>query len=262
MTADRDKPGDAPERYDFEKWVRENIEPIDPAVDAARQAERVRKIRAKRLEASTIDLAILPEEYEWVVNNEFPLQTFALKAVKRWEHVHGRQRFRPFSTMVLSGLRGRGKTVAGAWLIAQYDDTDVNLARGGAFYATCEELRQSRMTKERKVFERACSACVLVADELGTEDDDNDSHQRMLYELVNRRSGLSTAWTLFLSNFDRKVLGGEEVRGEHMPGRYDIRTIEKIEQRGMFVQIPDTEPNLRKRLEDELAKRNRGGQLP
>lgn len=243
MTEQRDK-GDAPApsfeemlraHGGFEGWVNQNLDQFISPEEAARlDAERDQRRREKQLEASGIDRAITPDDFEWVVQDKLPQKTQALIAVKRWHHVHQHMKMRSFSTLVLLGPRGLGKTVAAAWLIA-HKDTEA------ALYATAETLRADRRTRERKLFARALDAQVLVVDELGIEEDDEeDTEQRMLNELVNYRAGLRpgrvNVWTLFLGNIDR----------EQLAARYDERTIEKITQRGRIHVV--TGANLRKPL--------------
>lgn len=253
---------DAPERVDFLAWADQHIQAFDERDAAQAALERERSRRRERLEASGIADAIMPEDVECVVRDQFPEQSHALRLVKRWVYVHGTLNMRAFSWLVMTGLRGRGKTVAGAWLLAFEEQgaasrgqaRDVRSSKPSdhynphaGLYVHAEVLRRARTDwKERALFERACNARTLVVDELGTEGDERDeedaSAKRMLAELVTRRAGLSTAWTFLIGN----------VAEEELVPRYDERAIEKIRQRGRFVICEG--PNLRRPLELELPK--------
>jgi hypothetical protein len=241
MTSERDKPEDVPVRVDFLAWADKHIRSFDERDAAQAALERERTRRRERLEASGIAKAIMPEDIEMVVNDVFPEQTHALRLVKRWAYVHGSLNMRAFSWLAMTGLRGRGKTLAGAWLLALDDNLEGHFNAHSGLYVHAEVLRRARSDrKERPLFERACDARTLVVDELGTEGDerdpDDDSPKRMMSELVTRRAGLSTAWTLLLGN----------VAEDELVARYDERAIEKIGQRGRFVVCEG--PNMRRPL--------------
>jgi hypothetical protein len=231
MTPERDKPGDPPKPFDYLAFIEENLTVLTPDEAERREKESAANERRERLQASGIAGAITPQDVELIVRDEL-MDTKALRAVKRWEHVRS-SGTSSFAMLVVDGEMGIGKTVAGGWI----------LGRKGGFFATLEALRLSRRSRDRRDFERACRTHCLVVDELGIEDDDEDSAQRALYELVNRRAGLAYAWTLFTTNLGRPEL----------LERYDLRTIARIEHRGMIFHAEG--PNLRMRLEDVMKGR-------
>lgn len=231
MTPERDKPDDAPKPFDYLAYIEENLSTLSPEEAKRRELANAETERRGRLEASGIAGAITPDDFERIVRDDL-IETKALRAVKRWEHVRS-SGTSSFAMLVIDGAMGIGKTVAGGCI----------LSRKGGFFATLEALRLSRRSRDRKDFERACKTHCLVVDELGIEDDDEDSAQRALYELVNRRAGLAHAWTLFTTNLERPEL----------LERYDLRTIERIEHRGMIFHVDG--PNLRMRLEDVMKGR-------
>jgi hypothetical protein len=228
MTPERDKPEDVPKPFDYLAFIEEKLSMLPPGEAERLEAENAANERRERLKASGIEGAISPDDVERIVRDEL-IDTKALRAVKRWAHVRS-SGTSSFAMLVIDGDMGIGKTVAGGWI----------LARKGGFFATLEALRTSRCSRDRKDFERACRTACLVVDELGIEDDDEDSGQRALYELVNRRGGLAGAWTLFTTNLQRPEL----------LERYDLRTIQRIEHRGIIFHVDG--PNLRMRLEDIL----------
>lgn len=233
MTPERDKPEDAPKPFDYLAYVEENLSVLPPEEVARREKENTANERRERIQACGILGAITPDDVERIVRDDL-IETKALRAVKRWDHVRS-SGTSSFAMLVLGGDMGIGKTVSSGWLHG----------RKGGFFATLEALRLSRRSRDRKDFERACRTHCLTVDELGIEDDDEDSAQRALYELVNRRAGLPHAWTLFTTNLERAEL----------LERYDQRTIQRIEHRGVVFRVDG--PNLRMRLEDILEGRRK-----
>lgn len=223
-----------PERVDFHAFVEDIMARAPTPEECARANETLeQRSREGRLHDSGIVGSITPEDLAAIVRDEL-VSTQPLRAVQRWIHTRSTG-LRAFTTLVLVGERGLGKTVAGGWL----------LARLGGFYATAETLRHAfdqRFARERGPFQRALDTRCLVIDELGDEKD-RETGDGMLYAIVNKRMGHSKAWTLITGNLSKFA----------MAERYDPRTVERIEHRGVI--FPVEGPNLRVRVEQELMRR-------
>jgi hypothetical protein len=251
------------EKFDFRALVpsEDELPEADPAVERA----RITLARGTRLAESGIDKAITDEDFvrltqawkihvdrsgkRWILpvirgrslkvagQAEFEHDTEALRNVVKWEHARSTNTS-AFGVVVLLGLRGRGKTVAGGWLIA---------GRGPGLYTTAEQLRASYAAdhyRERALYLRALKARVLFVDELGREKD-AETADGMLFDLVNNRRGSGRGgrfWTVFAGN-----LSDADFRA-----RYDPSTVERIEQLGTVFTCEGE--NLRGRLVDELGK--------
>lgn len=162
-----------------------------------------------------------------IVRGEPLYESHALRAAQRWFTVRGGGR-RAFTMLALAGDTGRGKTFAGAWLIAEL----------GGRYITAEEMVRSFVVHNQSTdatVRRAKRARVLIIDDLGTELD-AAAGNGALYDLCNRRVGNSRAWTLLTANLSE----------EAFRNRYDKRTLERIEQCGSIMEVGG--PNLRERL--------------
>jgi DNA replication protein DnaC len=120
----------------------------------------------------------------------------------------------------LVGPTGRGKTVAGGWLIAHI---------GGAYVCAedaCKLFRAPAHSRAAATWEQLMLKRVLVLDDLGTEREAEDG-VAMLNNVVNRRQGLSTGWTLMTANL---------TKAEYL-ARYDERAIRRIEHQGAIVVV-------------------------
>jgi hypothetical protein len=254
---DRMEPVTTP--FDFASLVPDQDECM--ASDAELERARIVAEREDRLCDSGIAKAITEDDFQRVVHawreeskrifpvigaEGFPHYTQALRNVVGWENKRSTGTY-AFAVLVLLGLKGIGKTVAGAWLLAGH---------GPGLYTTAEQLRasfDSKLERERELYYRALKARVLFVDELGREKDAVTA-DAMLFDVVNNRRGRAgrsgQLWTLLAGN-----LSDEDFRK-----RYDGSTVDRIEQLGVIVKVEGD--NLRGRLIDELReqkKRERGG---
>jgi hypothetical protein len=241
LRRDPRSPVQVPEQVDFNKLANEmrahakSDPPIDP-----------RWVRADRLKSSGIASVILPEDFDWLVNDELPLNTHALRTVKRWINVRNGGR-RAATMLVMFGETGRGKTVAVAYLIAEL----------GGFYCTMEDLVISRSSRDRSVYERALVATVLHVDELFTESDEGRG-AGALFELLNRRAGLEHGWTALTGNppppdepLPSQLDAKESMRmaKKMFAERYGLRTLRRLEHQGEFVLVGG----------EDLRRKGKGG---
>lgn len=191
-----------------------------PSPEAVRRSQEreAAELREARLVESGVRGAITDEDCERIVADS-QLETHAIRSVKRWLNVRSGSATKPMTTLVLVGLTGRGKTVAGAWL----------LARIGGRYATAETLRRSVVSthwREAAPLEQLINTRCVVIDDAGGELDANSAAAAM-FELINRRSGHSRSWTLVTANMPH-----EEFRE-----RYGERTIRRIEHQGAIIEV-------------------------
>ena len=174
--------------------------------------------REARLTESGIRGAITDADVAALVADDIG-QTHALVTVQRWLNARSSSSTRPLSVLVLVGQTGRGKTVAGAWL----------LARIGGRYVTAETLRRvvvSTHFRDSQVLEHLLNSRCVVLDDAGGEHDANSAAAAM-FELVNRRAGHARAWTLITSNLPKP----------EFCERYGERTVRRIEHQGAIVEV-------------------------
>ena len=178
--------------------------------------------RAQRLHDAGVEVALTEQDLEWLVRDGVPPDpSSALRSVWRWEQARLKGRA-DFAVLVLLGLKGRGKTFAGAWLLAHY---------GPGLYCTAEQLRASFKAAygpERELYRRALKTRVLFVDELGREAD-AESADAMLFDVIAARRGRPVLggesklryqrWTLLASN----ALSEQAFRA-----RYDESTVDRI----------------------------------
>jgi len=176
------------------------------------------ELRESRLTDSGVRGAITDEDFDWIVQDAIPHETHALRAVRLWMAVRSGSA-KPLTTLALTGLTGRGKTLAGAYIVSQL----------GGRYVTAEDLRRlvvGTHWREGAELERLLNARCVVVDELGGELDASTAAAAVL-KLVNRRSGSGRAWTLLTAN-----LPEPEFRE-----RYGERTVRRIEHRGAIIEV-------------------------
>ncbi len=207
-------------RVDFKRIAEELAATAPSREELDQEASSVeRLVREQRLEDSGIDGAITAEDRERVLSDAL-IGTHALRNVRRWMTERRNRRLaRPLTTLTLVGETGRGKTLAGAWLVS----------RLGGVYVTAETLARAsaaRFGRDRENFERWLDARVLIVDDLGTERD-ADLAKGALWDVVNARIGSDRAWTLLTANLE--VAAFRERHGE--------RTIRRIEHYGAIVTV-------------------------
>lgn len=206
-------------RPDFDALVAD-LAARGPTADelAPALAEVERQARIDRLKDSGIAEVITPADVAAVAADALD-ETHALRAVRRWVNARSGSATSPYAFLGLLGATGRGKTVAGAWLVARL---------GGA-YVTAEALRRAYTGhwRDRQKFERLTSTRVVVLDDVGTEAEE-ESARACMFELINLRS---RGWTLLTSNLSR----------EEFDERYDDRTLGRIEGNGALVQVKGTD---------------------
>lgn len=183
---------------------------------AKQEAARLLAVRTQRLK----DVAILPEDKRRVLHGGL-LPTHALHVVRAWhERFKGQRRGEHLPILALLGKTGRGKTVAGAWLLTEE----------GGLYTTAPELimrmqAAPRDARDRDWCQAALAARVLIVDDLGTEDLD-DAARSALYRVVNQRQSCEQGFCLLTGN-----LAIPEFRA-----RYGERTARRIDHAGRFVE--------------------------
>jgi hypothetical protein len=191
--------------------------PREDVIQRSAQREAC-ELRESRLTDSGVRGAITDEDWDWIVQDSIPHETHALRSVRRWMAVRSGSD-KPLTTLALVGLTGRGKTLAGAYIVSQL----------GGRYVTAEALRRlvvSTHWRESTALEQLLNARCVVVDDLGAELDAITAAAAVLH-LVNRRSGSGRAWTLLTSN-----LPDAEFRE-----RYGERTIRRIEHRGAIIEV-------------------------
>lgn len=205
-------------RLDFRALAAELAANAPTRAELERDSAQVEAaLREQRIEDSGIEGAITAEDRTATSCDQLA-STHALRTVSRWLTIR-RTSPKPLTTLALVGETGRGKTVAGAWLIS----------RLGGVYVTAEQACRgslARFGRERDAFDRMVASRVLVVDDLGTERDP-ELGKGALWDIVNARVGLDRAWTLLTGN-----LSESEFRT-----RYGERTIRRIEHQGTIVTV-------------------------
>jgi DNA replication protein DnaC len=119
--------------------------------------------------------------------------------------------------LVISGVRGAGKTVAAAWLVAQYP-----FAR---FIDVSRLARLSRYSEEDMAPLEECA--LLAIDDLGTEyADDKGSFMATLDGLVNARYA-----------DERRTVITTNLQANTFKARYGERIADRIREAGRFVEL-------------------------
>jgi hypothetical protein len=238
---------------DFRVLVPPNVDEL-PSRDEW-QSKQDEAERARRLHDADVVRALTEQDVEWLVRDGAPPDpSAALRRVWRWEE-RRRKGEGDFTVLVLLGLKGRGKTLAGAWLLANY---------GPGVYCTAEQLRAAFVAPpyaaERDLVRRAHLARVLFVDELGRERD-AETANASLFDVINCRRGRVSVegatprglryarWTLLAGNITEATFRE----------RYDASTVAKIEQQGFILTAQG--PDLRVRMIDRIkrAKGAKGG---
>lgn len=183
------------------------------------------EIREQNLQNANVEGVITELDWRAVVADTLDLSTHPMRAVRRWVHIRGEQHSKPIAVVVMLGLTGRGKTIAGAWLLASL----------GGVYITAEELCRlmaSNYAASVTEFDRVMRARVLFIDEIGFEEDAAKA-AGMLFRVINRRQGLLRGWTLLAGNL---ALATKDGTNEFLE-RYGERTVKRIEHVGYFVEV-------------------------
>jgi DNA replication protein DnaC len=140
-------------------------------------------------------------------------QSFLRDAFGEGSGAGDRRRF-----IVLLGEPGRGKTVAGAWALAEY----------GGYYVSAPELRRlstSKMWQDQDRFESLKRAKLVVLDDIGAEIVDG-SNEEAVFDLVNARQ-VDRAVTIITGNLTRA----------QMVERYGKRVVDRIVHQGIIVEL-------------------------
>jgi DNA replication protein DnaC len=202
--------------------------PTRESIEAHERRHAQAELRAERLESSGAREAITVDDFDRIVRgDQHLLPTAALHTVRAWhDQFHGRRagRFKPY--MVLYGMTGRGKTVAGCWLIAEE----------GGVYVTAPEARQvltSGHWGDVARRDKVLRSRVLLLDDLGTEEDDHKA-QEALFTFATKRQGLRNALSLLTANL---ALQWPQEPRKGLMTRYDERTIARLQHVGRFVEV-------------------------
>jgi len=184
-----------------------------------RQSRNVHHERAQRLHRSGGRGAILPEDFDAICSDALTLNTHALQHVRGWHAARAQGDYKWRTVLALVGDKGRGKTVAALWLLAQI----------GGTYATAADLCRwfhSGLPTERSKYDDAIAQRVLIVDDLGTEEKQHNP-MGMLFGLVNARAGIREGWTVLTANLTEPEFNA----------RYDERTRDRIRHMGALVMV-------------------------
>jgi hypothetical protein len=146
--------------------------------------------------------------------------THAMRIVRAWhEGFRDPEKASSCARIVaMLGALGRGKTMAGLWLIA---------AEGGV-YVTANDLRTRLLSgqwRDADWSERVLRSRVVVLDDVGIEPGD-DAGSSAMFELVNRRAGCTGGLTLITSNLTQSEFSQ----------RYGDRVVDRVQYCGHFVE--------------------------
>lgn len=234
------------ERFDFRSLVPASAAELPSRAEWERKQAELE--RAQRLHDSGVEVALTEQDLEWLVRDGVPPDpSSALRSVWRWEQARRNGRA-DFAVLVLLGLKGRGKTLAGGWLLAHY---------GPGVYCTAEQLRASMKAAygpERDLYRRALRTRVLFVDELGRETE-AESADAMLFDVVNSRRGRPPVRGDSKLRYQRWTLLAGNLSERDLRARYDESTVDRIEQQGVILTAKGD--NRRVRLIDQI-KRDRG----
>lgn len=210
----------APRRVDFFTALADEALAAAPGPEEQRKAEERLEAaqREARLVESGIRGSIADEDFRSACAGTLK-DTHALRSVVRWVNARSGSSTRPLSTLVLVGLTGRGKTVAGAWLLAKL----------GGRYVTAEALRRAVIGthwRDAETLRDLLNTRCVVVDDAGGEHEANGAKAAM-FEFLNRRVGHSRAWTLVTAN----------LTAAEFAERYGERTVRRIEHLGAIVEV-------------------------
>lgn len=221
--------------------IAEDAQKIAPSREDVERVEQLTVHAAKRterLEESGVGDVITPEDFDRIVKGApVMLPTMAFRTVQAWHECFSGQREGVHVPItVLYGMTGRGKTLAGAWLVAQE----------GGVYVTAPELRSlfSSPVRNENRINQILRARVALLDDLGTEENDAKA-QGALWEFVNKRQGLRSAMTLITANLALYPIPSKVPEERAFVSRYDERIKRRIEHIGRFVEA--TGDDLRRR---------------
>jgi len=173
--------------------------------DAAWERKRRHELRAQRLEG----VAITEDDVSILVAGE-PRETRSLCAVRDWDPLA-----RP--VLVLCGTVGRGKTFAGAWLLAEL---------GGRYMRAraLERLFHGRYGEQADEQDVLFRVPTLVVDDLGREDDPQRMTAVLLDLVDERRRGHRT---LLIHNGSKRAF---------LESYADLRLRSRLGQSALWVQ--------------------------
>lgn len=182
---------------------------------AARAAQRRRYVRAQRLNAAAeTSVPMTPTMRERVEAGDVE-ETQAVGDVRYWLATPLNKGARP--VVILCGTPGVGKTIAAADAIASTE---------GARYVKAKRLvglAASQYGEERRIFVEACTAPLLVIDEIGLEKTEAGAREALL-EIIDERLGLRT---LIIGNLEEHAVRQ----------RLDARTLSRLDEVGSFVDV-------------------------
>jgi hypothetical protein len=190
-----------------------------PSVSEAskREARASARLRLDRIEDAKVPLPRIDRQR---IARDECIATHAMRLVRAWHQLFAdRDANECPRVLTLVGPTGRGKTMAGAWLIA---------IEGGV-YVSALELRKRLLSGHWRDIEwadRILRSRIVVLDDVGTETGDSDA-LAATFELVNQRMGSDGALTLITCN----------LTGEEFAKRYGERTVRRIEHDGRIVEV-------------------------
>lgn len=182
---------------------------------AARAVQRRRYVRAQRLAAAAeTSVPMTPAMRERVEAGDVE-ETQAVEDVRFWLATPLAKGARP--VVILCGTPGVGKTIAAADAIASTE---------GARYVKAKRLvglAASQYGDERRLFVEACTAPLLVIDEIGLEKTEAGAREALL-EVIDERLGLRT---LIIGNLEEPAVRQ----------RLDPRTLSRLDEVGSFLDV-------------------------
>lgn len=188
----------------------------------AEAEERRAKVEHAQRRASTMealaDLPIAREMIEAIVDGSLG-DSQSVRAVRAWFDAKAKP------VLVLLGGIGTGKTVAGAWLMAQHA---MSGRRGVASYVKMRALAnlyRAGFGDDAKEFAEILRAPLLVVDELTTERD-ADLGRAALHEVIDERASRRRP-TLLLANRTK----------DEIAKHYDARTIDRLRESAVVVTL-------------------------
>lgn len=199
-----------------------------------RVRDLVRHRRVERVQNAGVPLP--PEDLRCLAAGELQV-THSLRVVRAWHEVFtgARKAERCPRITALLGGTGCGKTMAGAWLVAEE----------GGVYVSALELRKRLVSghwRDTEWAERVLRSRIVVLDDVGTESGDAEA-SAAVFELVNKRVGQEGGLTLITGNLSV----AEFVE------RYGERTARRIEHAGVFIEAKGAD--LRRHAKRELMTR-------
>jgi hypothetical protein len=198
----------------------------DEDVRSARDAEEARQHETKQneLRRDLVERGCPAKDLERAISG-YMVDTTAVKASRDALE-------RSLVLLVLSGLRGCGKTTAASWWLLQRREPSKYVRTGPPRFVDASALSRWPRYEEAKMVELE-RASALVIDDLGVEyDDKNGAFRSFLDGLVNSRYAACLP-TVITTN----------LRATEFKARYGERIADRVREAGRYVELAD--PSMR-----------------